>query len=172
MKVKVAQLYPTHCNPMDCVVHGILSILTGVGSLSLLQGIFPTQGWNPGLAHCRRILSQLSHLGSPGAWSKTIVTLIPRVNPNQGRGVGVGIRKKGPGRRGREAVPSEVPLTCSPAGLCPSWNQKGVKLRAPTFAMRGAPSGLCQVGTQPLQHVDTNIQKHMRFRPVKPSNTY
>ena len=38
---------------------------TGVGSLSLLQGIFPPQGWNPGLLHCRRILYQLSHQGSP-----------------------------------------------------------------------------------------------------------
>ena len=38
---------------------------TGVGSLSLLQGIFPTQGSNPGLPHCRWILYQLSHEGSP-----------------------------------------------------------------------------------------------------------
>ena len=38
---------------------------TGVGSLSLPQGIFPTQGSNPGLPHCRRILYQLSHQGSP-----------------------------------------------------------------------------------------------------------
>ena len=38
---------------------------TGVGSLSLLQGIFPTQGSNPGLWHCRRILFQLSHRESP-----------------------------------------------------------------------------------------------------------
>ena len=37
---------------------------TGVGSLSLLQGIFPTQGLNPGLPHCRRILYQLSYQGS------------------------------------------------------------------------------------------------------------
>ena len=37
---------------------------TGVGSHSLLQGIFPTQGSNPGLPHCRRILYQLSHQGS------------------------------------------------------------------------------------------------------------
>ena len=37
---------------------------TGVGSLSLLQGIFPTQGSNPGLLHCRQILHQLSHKGS------------------------------------------------------------------------------------------------------------
>ena len=39
--------------------------ITGVGSLSLLQGIFPTQGSNPGLPHCRRILYQLSHQESP-----------------------------------------------------------------------------------------------------------
>ena len=38
----------------------------GVGSLFLLQEIFPTQGWNPGLPHCRWILYQLSHKGSPG----------------------------------------------------------------------------------------------------------
>ena len=37
----------------------------GVGSLSLLQGIFPTQGLNPGLLHCRQTLYQLSHTGSP-----------------------------------------------------------------------------------------------------------
>ena len=37
---------------------------TAVGSLSLLQGIFPNQGLNPGLLHCRRILYQLSHKGS------------------------------------------------------------------------------------------------------------
>ena len=38
---------------------------TAVGNLSLLQGIFPTQGLNPGLPHCRQILHQLSHKGSP-----------------------------------------------------------------------------------------------------------
>ena len=38
---------------------------TGVGSLSLLQGIFPTQGLNPGLLPCKQILYQLSHKGSP-----------------------------------------------------------------------------------------------------------
>ena len=37
----------------------------GVGSLSLLQGIFPTQGSNPGLSHCIQILYHLSHKGSP-----------------------------------------------------------------------------------------------------------
>ena len=38
---------------------------TGVDSLSLLQGVFPTQGLNPGLPQCRGILYQLSHKGSP-----------------------------------------------------------------------------------------------------------
>ena len=38
---------------------------TGAGSRSLLQGIFPTQGSNPGLPHCRGIFYPLSHQGSP-----------------------------------------------------------------------------------------------------------
>ena len=38
---------------------------TEVGSLSFLQGIFPTQGSNPSLPHCRQILYQLNHKGSP-----------------------------------------------------------------------------------------------------------
>ena len=42
-------------SPWDSPAHN-----TGVGSLSLLQGIFPTQGSNPGLLHCRWILYQLS----------------------------------------------------------------------------------------------------------------
>jgi hypothetical protein len=36
-----------------------------MGCHALLQEIFPTQGWNPGLPHCRWILYHLSHLGSP-----------------------------------------------------------------------------------------------------------
>ena len=42
---------------------------TGVGCHFLLQGIFPTQGSNPGLPHCRQTLWSLSHQGSPReAW--------------------------------------------------------------------------------------------------------
>ena len=37
---------------------------TGVGYHFLLQGIFPTQGSNPGVLHCRKILYHLSHWGS------------------------------------------------------------------------------------------------------------
>ena len=103
VKVKVAQLCLTLCDPVDCIVLGILQarILewvafpspgdlpnlgieprsptmqadsipaepqgkaknTGVGSLSLLQGILPTQELNRGLLHCRQILYQLSYGG-------------------------------------------------------------------------------------------------------------
>ena len=54
-------------NPMDYTVRGILQarILEWIVSHSLLQGIFPTQGSNPGLPHCRWILYLLSHQGSP-----------------------------------------------------------------------------------------------------------
>ena len=52
---------------------------TGVGSLSLLQGIFPTQGSNPGLLHYRQILYQLRHKGSLEGgifnWEMTIFSL-------------------------------------------------------------------------------------------------
>ena len=60
-KVKIAQLCLTLCNPMNCTVHGIpTGQNTGVGSLFLLQGVFPIQESNPGLSHCRQILYQLS----------------------------------------------------------------------------------------------------------------
>ena len=66
LKVSVAQSCPTLWDP-----HGLYSPWNspgqnvGVGSLSLLQGIFPTQGSNSGLPHCGRILYQLSHEENP-----------------------------------------------------------------------------------------------------------
>ena len=62
LKVKVAQPCLTICNCMDCPWNSP-DQNTRVGSLSLLQGIFPTQGLNPGLPHCRWILYQLSYQG-------------------------------------------------------------------------------------------------------------
>ena len=62
---------PTFCDPTECSlpgssVHGDSpGKNAGVGCHALLQGIFPTQGSNPGLPHCRQILYQLSHKGSP-----------------------------------------------------------------------------------------------------------
>ena len=70
-EVLVAQSCPTLCDPMDCSPAGssVLGIFPGknigVGSHFLLQGIFPTQGSNPGLLHCRQILHCLIYEGSP-----------------------------------------------------------------------------------------------------------
>ena len=58
-------LYSKSCNnPLRLTIQ-----TDGLGQVSLLQGIFPTQGSNPGLPHCRRILYQLSHQGSPLTYS-------------------------------------------------------------------------------------------------------
>ena len=64
--MKVAQLCLTLCDPIDYIVHGILQarILECV-AFPFSKGIFLTQGSNPGLPHCGRILYQLSHKGSP-----------------------------------------------------------------------------------------------------------
>ena len=64
-KVKVTQSCLTLCDPMNLYSPwNSPGQNAGVGSLSLLQGIFPTQGLNTGLPHCRQILYQLSHKGS------------------------------------------------------------------------------------------------------------
>ena len=68
---EVAQSCPTLCSPMDCSLpgsslHGISQGNSpGVGCHFLLQGIFLTQGSNPGLLHCRQMLYLLSHQGIP-----------------------------------------------------------------------------------------------------------
>ena len=62
--------------------HGLYSPWTSpgqnpaVGSLSFLQGIFPTQGLNPGLLHCRQILYQLSHKGNYNCWNHIWLNII------------------------------------------------------------------------------------------------
>ena len=69
-------------------LHGLYSLWnspgqnTGVGSLSLLQGIFPTQGSNPSLPHCRQFLYQLSHKGSPPLDGREYQSHILRVCEN------------------------------------------------------------------------------------------
>ena len=65
VKVKVAQSCLTLCNPMDYTVHGILQakILEWV-AFPFSRGSSQPRV-DPGLPHCRRILYQLSHKGSP-----------------------------------------------------------------------------------------------------------
>ena len=55
------------------------------GSISLLQGIFPTQGSNPGLLRYRQILHQLSHQGSPvAAAAKSLQSCPTLCDPRDG----------------------------------------------------------------------------------------
>ena len=67
---EVTQSRPTRHDPMDSHLHqaspsmGFSGKSSGVGCHFLLQGIFPTQGSNPGLPHCRQTLYHLSHKGS------------------------------------------------------------------------------------------------------------
>ena len=67
----VAQSCPILCDSMDynppssSVHEDSPGKNIGMGCHALLQGIFPTQGSNPGLPHCRWILYRLSHHGSP-----------------------------------------------------------------------------------------------------------
>ena len=75
MHAQLLESCPTLYDPMDCSLPGS-SVYgdspgknSGVGSHALLQGIFPTQELNPDLSHCRWILYQLSHQGSPRIWS-------------------------------------------------------------------------------------------------------
>ena len=53
---RVQLLRPLDCSLPGSSVHGIFQASTGVGCHCLLQGIFPTQGLNPGIPHCRQIL--------------------------------------------------------------------------------------------------------------------
>ena len=62
---------------------------TGVGSLSFLQGIFPTQGLNPGLLHCGWILYQLSHQGSPQITGVGSLSLLPQIFLTQESNLGL-----------------------------------------------------------------------------------
>ena len=51
---------------------------TGVRCHALIQGIFPTQGSNPGLPHCRRILYRLSHQSADAAETVSVAAVAPR----------------------------------------------------------------------------------------------
>ena len=95
----VAQSRPTLCNPVVSSVHGISQprILEWV-AIPFSRGIFPTQGSNQGLPHCRRILYCLSHQGSPGL---VYLTLYQRKGEDAGgdhpdpKKVGVGFSQSG-----------------------------------------------------------------------------
>ena len=63
--MKIARSCTTLCDPMYCIQPGSSVHGDSPGKdTGVLQGIFPTQGLNPGLPHCRQILYDLSHQGS------------------------------------------------------------------------------------------------------------
>ena len=83
---EVAQSCPTLCNLMGSSLHqappsmGFSRRKYWSGFHFLLQGIFSSQGSNPGLPHCRQMLYHLSHQGSPGRVIQILLlrsTLLP-----------------------------------------------------------------------------------------------
>ena len=62
---------------------------TGVGRLALLQGIFPTQGSNPGLPHCRQILLPAESQGKPKNTRVGTLSLLQRIFLTQGSNQGL-----------------------------------------------------------------------------------
>ena len=105
VKVLVAQLCPTLCNPMDCSlpdssVHGILQARL-LKWVAIPEGLPPPQGSNLGLLHCRQILHHLSHQGNgedeqanselPNSVTRAKISLLTemrRVGPTPPRGWG------------------------------------------------------------------------------------
>ena len=83
----VAQSCLTLCNPMDCSPARLicpwnsLGKNTGVGCHSLPQGIFLSRESNPGLLHCRQILYNLSHQGSPSPCLLVAQSCLTLCNP-------------------------------------------------------------------------------------------
>ena len=84
--MKVIQSCPTLWDPMDSGPWNSPGQNTGKGCLSLFQGILASQGLNPGLPHCRWILYQLSHWGSPKV---TLVVKKPPASAGDIRDVGL-----------------------------------------------------------------------------------
>ena len=67
------------CSPSSSAVHGILQAKILEWVVILFPKIFPTQGSNPGLLHCRQILYSLSHLGSPGQSVRVVHNWVMRI---------------------------------------------------------------------------------------------
>ena len=100
----VTQSCPALCDPMNCSPPGSSvhwdspGKNTGVGCHSLLQEIFPTQGLNPGLLHCRKILNHLLSISSVQLLSRVRLFATPWIKAYQappsmrfsGKNTGVG----------------------------------------------------------------------------------
>ena len=92
--MKVTQLCLTLCDLMDYTAHGIPQARVLQYSLhSLLQGIFPTHGLNPGLPHCRRILLSAepplevadAQVEAPKLWPPDVKSWLTGEDPDAGK---------------------------------------------------------------------------------------
>ena len=97
---------------------------TGVGSLSVLQRIFPTQELNQGLLHCRWILYQLSYQGSHGELGVKVTATKRPHRPQLGgqagwAGAGLLLRQSGDGCQKPVHPPGSSPQGCSPSVRVP-----------------------------------------------------
>ena len=138
----VAQLCPTLCNPMDCSLPGssvrgdFPSKNTGVGGHVFPQGIFPTQGLNSGLPHCRQILYYLSHQES--SWILEWVVM--------------------PSSRGSSQPRNQMGLSCIAGGFFTSWATR----EAPTYEcliVRGFPYGYLRYNVSKTELVQNLYSK-------------
>ena len=132
---------------------------TGVGSLSLLQGLFPTQGSNPGLPHCTRVLYQLSHKGSPR---------IPEGIPSPGDFPNPGIKPRPPALQ-EDSLPVEPPGKPKNTGMgsysfssksSRPRNQTGVSCTAGGFIKNSLPAELPGNRHQTIQSQTKKYNNH------------
>ena len=141
------QSCPTLCDPKDCIlpgssVHGDSpGQNTEVGFHAFLQGIFPTQGSNPGLPHCRQILYHLSHQESPQIleWVAYLFSRRSSWLTNQTRvsciAGGFFTSWTGPGGKSKRKLLKIPPPFPKPRMHCPVW-QDSQELRV--FSERGS----------------------------------
>ena len=148
VKAKVAQSCPT-LRP-----HGLYSLWnspgqnTGVGSLSLLQGIFLTQGSNPGILHCRWILLPAEPQGKPKNIGVDSLSLLQQIFPTQESNLGPLHCRWILYQLSHQGSPQILEWVAYPFSSGPSWhkNQTGVSCIAGRFftdwAIREAPISL------------------------------
>ena len=139
MVVKVAQLCPT-LQP-----HGLYSPWNspgqnnGVGSLSFLQGFFPTQGLNPGLPYCGWILYQLSHKGSPRKLERVAY----------------------PFSRGSSWPRHRTGVSCMAGGFFTNWAMKEAQWEACAVQLKHSPL-LLQLEKGPCSNEDPTQPKNIK----------
>ena len=150
---------------MDYIVHGILQarILEWV-AFPFSRGIFPTQGWNPGLPHCRWILYQLSHQGSPPDQTAK------RGMQTDGAEVYGSSSELIPGLRGLPSLEPQVSLPI----LRQVWEKPGSPVLCCVWALlMGSPSGTLNRAAPPAQarqqvyngHAQEYKDTHMLHQP-------